>query len=144
MSIARFTVIPEAHLLLYRGTHILLLRRYNTGYEDGKYSVIAGHIDGNETARQAMAREAREEAGICIAPRDLSLAHIMHRKAQDERISFFFTTDVWRGEPTNLEPHKCDDLRWFSVHDLPHNIIGYVTAAIERHRRGEPYSEYGW
>src|SRR4030095_15396995 len=59
-------------------------------------------FDGNETARGAMVREAKEEAGIEIDPAQLELFHVMHRRSIDERLSFFFTTRVWRGGPTNM------------------------------------------
>ena len=52
------------YLLLLREGHVLLLRRHNTGYEDGNYSVIAGHVDPGERVTQALVREAAEEAGI--------------------------------------------------------------------------------
>jgi len=43
--VEHFKLIPEAHLLLFKDEHVLLLRRENTGYEDGNYGVVAGHID---------------------------------------------------------------------------------------------------
>lgn len=141
---SRFTLIPEAHLLLRRDDDVLLLRRQNTGYEDGNYSVVAGHVDGNETARQAMAREALEEAGLQIAPQALRLCHVMHRRSTAERVSFFFTADEWQGEPQNREPHKCSELAWYPLQSLPPNVISYVRTAIGLWQRGEVYSEFGW
>ena len=140
----RHSLIPEAHLLLFKEGNVLLLCRQNTGYEDGNYSVIAGHVEANETASEAMVREASEEAGLKIEKRNLQLCHIVHRKAKDERISFFFTTSVWAGEPTNLEPQKCSELSWFPLNNLPENMVPYVRQALENVQRGELYSELGW
>ncbi|MFC2079399.1 NUDIX domain-containing protein [Candidatus Bipolaricaulota bacterium] len=144
MTAERFKLIPEAHLLLVRNDSILLLKRCNTGYEAGKYSVVAGHLDGNETATQAMAREAFEEAGIVIDRDDLTLVHVMHRRHLDERVSFFFTAARWSGTPENNEPDKCEDLYWCPIDRLPEDTIPYIVHAIACYRKNIHYSEFGW
>ena len=99
---------------------------------------------GDNVRREAMVREARKESGIDINPENLHLFHVMHRHTGDERISSFFTTDNWRGEPRNMEPSKCDDLAWFSVDSMPINTVMYVRTAISRGLDGIKYSEFGW
>lgn len=141
---SRFKLIPEVHLLLRRDDTILMLRRFQTGYEDGNYSLVAGHVDGGETFKEAMIREAREEVGIVIDVDDLALALTMHRKASDERLSLFFEARKWTGKPQNMEPNKCDDLSWFQEHELPPNTAPYIAAAIKACQQNQHYSEFGW
>lgn len=140
----RFKMIASGYLILIRGQKILLGRRQNTGYEDGKYGLPAEHIEEHETITQGTAREIQEEIGIKVSPSDLVLSHVMHRKGDDERMDFFFTARRWRGEIKNAEPGKCDDLRWFPFNALPKNTIPYIRAAIKNCIKKQFYSEFGW
>lgn len=140
--------IPAAYLTLFRDNKILLLRRFNTGYEDGKYSMVAGHVEPNETFTQCIIREAEEEAGILLKPEDLKVVHVMHRNPGDtennERVDVFFIAEKWDGEIENREPHKCDDLSWFDLDNIPHNVIPHIKQAIDGIRNKIFYSESGW
>jgi 8-oxo-dGTP pyrophosphatase MutT (NUDIX family) len=127
-----------------REGQVLLLRRFNTGYEDGKYSVIAGHLEGNETVKAAAIREALEEVGIRIVPEQLEVVGVMHRRSDDERIDWFLTTRAWSGEVENHEPGKCDRLEWFNLDALPPNVIPYVRRALDNFQRGLWFDSYGW
>jgi len=64
MAKERFKITPAVYLVLMKENKILLSQRYNTGYFDNHYSFPAGHLDGEETLKQAMVREAKEETGI--------------------------------------------------------------------------------
>ena len=132
------------HLLFFRGNQILLLRRFNTGFEDGNYSVPAGHMNGGETVRMAAQREALEEIGVKIDLEDIVFASVMHRKSDDERIDFFLHIKTWEGEPFNAELDKCDELRWCALDALPENIIPYVRQAFQNFRDGVVFEEFGW
>jgi 8-oxo-dGTP pyrophosphatase MutT (NUDIX family) len=141
----RHTIPVAVHVLLLRDGDVLLLRRANTGYEDGNYSVIAGHVERGEQVIETAVREAREEAGITIATADVRIAGVMHRRAGNDRIDFFVTADRWSGEPRVAEPDKCDELRWCALDGLPANVIPYVRRAIELGPDGPMWFEsFGW
>ncbi|MFS0555478.1 NUDIX hydrolase [Brevibacillus sp. 179-C9.3 HS] len=140
----RFAMQVAVHLFLVRGSQVLLLRRYNTGYEDGNYSVPAGHLDGNEEVKKAAIREAKEECGIDIDPSSLEVVGVMHRLSADERIDFFVAASEWHGEIINAEPNKCDELVWMDMDKLPPNVIPYVRQAISNFREQRWFDSFGW
>ena len=145
MAKERHKLIPSVYLVSIKDNKILLLRRFNTGFMDGFYSFPAGHVEENETLTQAIVREAKEEIGVDIKREDLRLVHVMHRKEpNEERINFFFQAEKYQGEPKIMEPHKCDDLSWFDLDNLPENVIPYIKEAIKNILERKIYSEYGW
>ena len=140
----RATFPATVHLFFFRENQILLLRRFNTGFRDGEYSVPAGHLDGGETVISAAAREAEEEIGVQIETNDIAFSSVMHRLEDDERVDFFVHIHKWLGEPFNAEPEKCDDLLWSNVDQLPANTIPYVRQALKNHLNEIKFDEYGW
>ncbi|RPI94557.1 MAG: NUDIX domain-containing protein [Chloroflexi bacterium] len=130
------------HLLFFRGDQVLLLRRFNTGYADGQYSVPAGHLDGGETVMAAARREAEEETGLQLDMENMVFSSVLHRMEEEERVDFFVHVRQWQGEPLNTEPDKCDELRWVNLDELPENIIPYVKQAIHNHGAGIVFNEF--
>ncbi len=121
------------YLVLIKKHRVLLLRRKNTGFEDGNYGLIAGHVEKGESIIQAVIREADEEAGIRIRAEQLTFFHAMQRFSIKERVylDFFFSAESWYGEITNREPEKCSALAWFDLDNLPDNMIPYIKNTLQ-------------
>lgn len=134
----------SVHLFLIKEDNILLLKRCNTGYEDGKYSVVTGYLNPGEEIKAAMVREAREVVAIKLIPEDLDFVGILHRHDVEDRVDFFLTAAGWQGKVTNREPETCDELKWVPIFQLPDNMVPFVKKAILNFRNGILYDSYGW
>lgn len=146
MQQERFKVVPFVSLMLRRGSQILLIRRFNTGVEDGMYGCAGGGVDENEPATQAVIREAAEELGIRVKREDVRVIHILQRKYPhgQEMIGFYFEATKWDGEPCNMEPHKCDDMQWFNIEQLPENCQPSLKQVVSLLDKDIFFSEMGW
>jgi 8-oxo-dGTP diphosphatase len=137
--------VPTAtHLFIVKNEEILLLKRKNTGYHDGDYSVPAGHIEDGESVIDSTIREAKEEIGITLFPRDFEVCQVIHRRSEEVRVDFFVQINSYQGTINNCEPEKCSDLSWFKLDDLPINMIPYVEKAIVNFRNGNKFDVLGW
>jgi len=142
----RYRNIAAAYLVLVKDSKVFLQRRCNTGYEDGNYGMPAGHVEEKESFTGCVIREIKEEIGIDLKSEDLKVVHVMHRYGgeKNERVDVFFTAEKYGGEITNMELHKCDELSWHDLDNLPENIIPYIKKAIENVKNKVFYSEFGW
>lgn len=141
---SRFRSVSEVHVVFRQGNQTLLLRRFQTGYMDGYYSLPAGHLEPGESYRTAAAREAMEEAGLKVSTPDLDLGLTMHRYEEEARLSLFFIARNWKGTPRNMEPHKCSDLAWYDPAEKTQEMVPYVGEALRLIACGQSYCEFGW
>jgi ADP-ribose pyrophosphatase YjhB (NUDIX family) len=143
----RFKVCTAAYLVLIKDDKVLLSKRANTGYQDGNYSLVSGHLEKNETAEQCIIRESLEEVNIKVKLDDLKVKHVMHyRQLQANKTYFdiFLTAYHWEGDLINMEEDKCDEIRWFSLDELPSNMAPEVKLALKNIKNNIFYGELGW
>jgi 8-oxo-dGTP diphosphatase len=124
---------------------VLLLRRINTRYGEGLFALPGGKVESGETFAQAAAREAGEELDICIEPQHLAFANLMQRYAEDDQLLVAtFWVSAWNGALINKEPHRHQDLSWWSLDALPHDLLAGHKVILEAISRGEGYAEHNW
>lgn len=143
----RATYRAAVYVIPKRGDQILLFRRFNTGFGDGQYSFIAGHIEEGESVTATAMREAQEEAGIGLIVDDLHFVHILHRHSEDGLVyfDFFFVVERWDGDPAVMEPDRCDGMAWTPLHVLPANTLPYIRSVIDHiFAQSHQFSEHGW
>lgn len=106
--------------ILEKDNKFLLFYRTDGYFKDGWWVLPAGHIEENETATQTVIREAKEELGISVDPKDVVFAHLVHNLVgENKRMDFYFLVKDFKGEIKNLEPTKCSTMTFFAKEDLP-------------------------
>ncbi|MBI5914957.1 MAG: NUDIX domain-containing protein [Bacteroidetes bacterium] len=132
----------KVRLILYNKGSILLLRqKKNLG---GNFTLVGGTIESTEYALEALIREAGEEAGLMLKPKDLQLVHVLHKCTNNNghRITLYFKASKWDGKITTGEPNKFKGVAWFSLESLPPNLSETVRHVLKEYREGRMYSEF--
>lgn len=137
----RSLLVAAAYVLLLRGDEVLLQLRHGTGYMDGRWATLAGHVDPGETVHEAAVREAAEEAGIRVDPVDLEPVTTLHRLERggpqvEQRCDWFFAARRWSGDPGVAEPDKAVEMRWFPLGALPELVVPHERLVLDGFRDG--------
>lgn len=124
---------------------VLLARRANTGYMDDMWDFAgSGHVDENETAKQAAKRETKEEIGVIVELCDINFVHLSHRLGKNGNRTYYdiyFSIEKFTGEPIIAEPDKCSDLKWFDIEYLPSDMIDIRKEVFQMYLKSICYSE---
>ncbi len=132
-----------ALIVLRRDNHVLFVKRSASApFGADCYSLIGGRVEKDETFRQALVRETMEEVGVSIDPTDLHFVHAFYREgAESPLVALVFECTRWSGEPFNKEPQKHSAMSWFSLDDLPQNMLPAHRGALELIKQKVFYSE---
>jgi len=141
----KHNIVPAVCLLLECDKKWFVGRRQNTGYCDGCLNMLAGHIDLDETPREAAVREAKEEVGIEVGKDDIEFVHIQYNRNADgrhDRTHYYFKIESCSLKPVNTEPYKCSEVMWISKYTQLDEFVPFMREALEAMKRGEQYSEF--
>ncbi len=120
--------------------YILLMRRQNTGSDDGYFELPGGHLEKGEDLFDAMIREAEEELCIKLKRKDLKMIHLLHHY-NGERLNFIFETNGEKLKPEIGEPKKCSELRWVKINKLPKETTSKVKLIIKNIIKNKFYDQ---
>lgn len=141
MNNDRFTLRCAVYVMFVKNNKILLYRRVNTGWQDGKFGIPGGHLEDGETVSQAAVREAKEETELIVKESDLQLVEVGHRQfvagkskeSTNDYIDIIFKAKKWKGNPIITKENKSDEILWVDPKKLPKNTIKSVSLMIENY-----------
>jgi 8-oxo-dGTP pyrophosphatase MutT (NUDIX family) len=143
----RTLLVAASYVVLCRPGHdtheVLLHLRRGTGYLDGHWATLAGHVDPGESVHEAAVREAAEEAGITIKVDDLVPLTTLHRFERggpqvEQRVDVFFSATRWKGVPQVREPHRAAAMAWFPIDELPEPVVPHELVVLDILASGAP------
>jgi 8-oxo-dGTP diphosphatase len=138
-------IIPAVALILECDGKIFVGRRQNTGYCDGCLNMPAGHIDPNETPKEAAVREVKEEVGIDVEPDALEFVHVQYNRnaeGRHDRTHYYFKIVRCDLNPINTEPTKCSEVLWIPLYTRLDEFVPFMQEALRALSEGKQYSEF--
>jgi 8-oxo-dGTP diphosphatase len=116
---------------------LLIKRAGDVKNEAGWWSKPGGTIDYGEKVIDAMKREIKEELDIEIEINGY-LLHTDHVIKEDNQhwVAFNYIAKIESGKPKNMEPHKCDEISWFTLDNLPEKITQTTKEPIKNYLAG--------
>lgn len=122
-------------LIVNSKREILLKKRgKKSRNEIGFWEKAGGIIEYGEKVSDAVRREVREELGIEI---DIFgyFPHTDHIIKNDKQhwVAFNYLAKIKKGIPKNMEPEKCDEIKWFSLDKLPKKIVQPTRESIKNY-----------
>lgn len=127
-----------AAILNEDGKLLIARRSLAAKNERGKWEIPGGAVEFGETFAQALKREVKEELDVEIDL--LELLGICDHLLPEERQHWVSPTYLCRivsGNPRIVEPHKCDEIGWFTLADaatLPLSVVTQYDIDLLRKR----------
>ncbi|WP_328338573.1 NUDIX domain-containing protein [Micromonospora sp. NBC_00421] len=111
MVVCGALVVNDAVLLAHRSP----ARR---AYPD-LWDLPGGHVEAGESARQALARELREEVGVEIVAESSSRVGDLWAGSGEDAVHVgVWHVGAWLGSPANRAPDEHDDVAWVGLSEL--------------------------
>lgn len=135
--------MPQDYSVPRVGIDILILKdgkvlagKRKGAHGEGEYSFPGGSLEMMESYADCARRETLEECGVHIKNVRFNFTANSFHFDPRHYICIGLVADWESGEPTVLEPDKCESWDWYDLDALPDPMFIYCKLAVEAYRAG--------
>ncbi len=121
-----------------KGKILLMKRGKKARDEHGKWDICGGAIEFGESIDEAVRREVMEE--LCVEPLDIDFLTVYdaHREHNGSKTHWIAIVHAVKVDPRKVkigEPHKIEEIGWFSAETLPSPLHSQFSKNFEPAKR---------
>ena len=109
----------------------------------GTYGLVGGKTQNGESIEETARREIKEETGLDVNLEDLEVINMFTTQSTADVMFYQIGVLVkkYSGQPKNLEPKKCDELKFFNLDNLPTNLFLGTKGNIDLYLKNKFYDK---
>ncbi len=118
------------------GNFLMQKRGVNCRDEHGNWDFGGGGVDFGDSVMKTLHKEIKEELGVNVLESEfLGYKDVMreHNGAKTHWVALHFKVLVDREKVKNNEPHKFDEIGWFTLNDLPEPLHSQIPNFLEEY-----------
>ena len=102
----------------------ILLGKRRGSHGEGTWALPGGHLEFGEELDACVRREIREETNLDVENiRFATITNDIFEGSERHYLTVYMVCDYAGGALENLEPHKCEEWRWFGWDELPRPLF---------------------
>jgi 8-oxo-dGTP pyrophosphatase MutT (NUDIX family) len=118
-----------------KGNYVMTKRGDNCRDEQGCWDFGGGGVDMGDSVEETIIKEVKEELCADIIEMEFLGYRDLFREMSGEKthwVSFQFLVRVSPEQVKNGEPHKFDDVQWFTLDNLPSPLHSTALPMLEK------------
>ena len=147
MEVEKKRVRVGVGVVLIKGGKVLMGHRHEDAekagselHGEGTWTVPGGKLEFGEAIAEGASREAFEEVGIKLDPKNLKLVSVGNEIVHDAHfVTIGFVCEEFEGEPKVMEPDEITEWRWFDLKDLPNPMFLPTEKLLKNYLVGKIY-----
>jgi len=126
----------QAIVLDKTGQSVLLGKRLNV-FGHGEWSLPGGHLEVGESIEECAVRELREETMLQTGIEAMQVKCLASTIGSNgaHHIQIGVLAEKWRGKPKIGEPHKCSEIKFFPLDNLPEPVFSSSRPILDKFKR---------
>ncbi len=131
-------------VIIQKDNKVCMIKRKNTGYMDGYYAFVGGHVEKGESLKQAGIREVKEECGVVIKAEDMNFVCGIRNGKREDYFNYYYVVSNFEGKLQNMEEDKCEEIVWIDKNAIPDNTVDNDKRALYNYLNNIKLDEYNF